>query len=285
MKTLPGDQAGEVRHVDHQRRADLVGDLAEDAEVDLARVRAVAGDRAAAAAPRARACAPRRSRAGRSRGRRRSCSSGTACPRRSGRKPCVRWPPASSAMPIIFWLPSSRRSVSQSSARELGDRLLRRALERRVLDARGEHGPERDQVGVDAAVRLHVGVVGAEQRRAPARRRATRSRRRCRSRRRSGGRASPRRTCRSASCPSRAARRARRSSRSRSASACCAGRAAPAGSRSATSGSSRADDVERGRERDGLGGQRPGRVAGQLLLQIGVEQRVWPWAPPAHGTW
>ena len=41
---LAGDEPGEVRHVDHERRADLVGDLAEDAEVDLARIGAVAGD-------------------------------------------------------------------------------------------------------------------------------------------------------------------------------------------------------------------------------------------------
>jgi hypothetical protein len=41
---LPGDEAGEVGHVYHERRADLVGDLAEDAEVDLAGIGAVAGD-------------------------------------------------------------------------------------------------------------------------------------------------------------------------------------------------------------------------------------------------
>ena len=39
-----GDQPGEVRHVDHQQRADLVGDLAEAREVELARVGGPAGD-------------------------------------------------------------------------------------------------------------------------------------------------------------------------------------------------------------------------------------------------
>ena len=39
-----GDQPGEVRHVDHQVGADLVGDLAEGGEVDDARIGAAAGD-------------------------------------------------------------------------------------------------------------------------------------------------------------------------------------------------------------------------------------------------
>ena len=38
-----GDQAGEVRHVDHQVRADLVGDAAERGEVELTRVGRPAG--------------------------------------------------------------------------------------------------------------------------------------------------------------------------------------------------------------------------------------------------
>ena len=38
-----GDEAGEVRHVDHQQRADLVGDLAKAREVELARVGRPAG--------------------------------------------------------------------------------------------------------------------------------------------------------------------------------------------------------------------------------------------------
>ena len=39
-----GDEAGEVGHVDHQLRADRVGDLAEGGEVELARVGRPAGD-------------------------------------------------------------------------------------------------------------------------------------------------------------------------------------------------------------------------------------------------
>ena len=39
-----GDEAREVGHVDHQQRADLVGDLAEAREVELARVGRPAGD-------------------------------------------------------------------------------------------------------------------------------------------------------------------------------------------------------------------------------------------------
>ena len=39
-----GDQPGEVGHVDQQQRADLVGDLAERGEVELARVGGPAGD-------------------------------------------------------------------------------------------------------------------------------------------------------------------------------------------------------------------------------------------------
>ena len=42
--TPAGDEPREVRHVDHQQRADLVGDLAEGRAVDLARVGRAAGD-------------------------------------------------------------------------------------------------------------------------------------------------------------------------------------------------------------------------------------------------
>ena len=39
-----GNQPGEVRHVDHEVGADLVGDLAEGREVELTRVGGPAGD-------------------------------------------------------------------------------------------------------------------------------------------------------------------------------------------------------------------------------------------------
>jgi len=41
---LSRHESGEVRHVDHERRADLVGNLAHHAEVHEPRVRAVSGD-------------------------------------------------------------------------------------------------------------------------------------------------------------------------------------------------------------------------------------------------
>ncbi len=39
-----GDEAGEMRHVDHEIGADLVGDLAETAEIDDPRISRTAGD-------------------------------------------------------------------------------------------------------------------------------------------------------------------------------------------------------------------------------------------------
>ena len=46
---------------------------------------------------------------------------------------------------------------------EVVDRAEAGLLQRRELDALGERGPEGDQVGVDAGVRLHVRVLRAEQ--------------------------------------------------------------------------------------------------------------------------
>ena len=39
-----GDEAGEMRHIDHQIGADLIGDLAETAEIDDPRIRRSTGD-------------------------------------------------------------------------------------------------------------------------------------------------------------------------------------------------------------------------------------------------
>ena len=67
-----GDEAGEVRHVAEQERADLVGDLAELVGLDRARIRrAAADDQLRPHLLRLRA-APRRSRPSSSRARRRS---------------------------------------------------------------------------------------------------------------------------------------------------------------------------------------------------------------------
>ena len=80
-----------------------------------------------------------------------------------GRKPWVRWPPASSDMPSSRWLPSSWRSVSQSASLSSLTFLAPSLSSAGRLDAVGQDRPERDQVGVDAGVRLHVGVRRAEQ--------------------------------------------------------------------------------------------------------------------------
>jgi hypothetical protein len=39
-----GNEPGDVSHIDHQERADLVGDLSKPGEVDDARISAGAGD-------------------------------------------------------------------------------------------------------------------------------------------------------------------------------------------------------------------------------------------------
>ena len=80
-----------------------------------------------------------------------------------GRKPWVRWPPASSDMPSIRWLPNSWRSFSQSASESSLTFLAPNFSSAGRLDAVREDRPERDEVGVDAGVRLGVGVRRAEQ--------------------------------------------------------------------------------------------------------------------------
>ena len=80
-----------------------------------------------------------------------------------GRKPWVRWPPASrrhAEHPLVAERAAQRRPVGVG---EVVDVLGAGLLQRRQLDPLGEDRPEGDQVGVDARVRLHVGVRGAEQ--------------------------------------------------------------------------------------------------------------------------
>ena len=105
--------------------------------------------------------------------------------------------------------PAGAPPTPRDRGRSRGSRRATRAVAARPL---GEDRPERDEVGVDAGVRLDVRVVGTEQRAWHARRRSTRPGRPLRTPRRSGGRACPRRTCRRTTCPSRAAPRATRSS-------------------------------------------------------------------------
>ena len=127
-----GDEAGDVRDVGDEDRADLVGDLGERREVDGARDRGAAAedelrplglgeladlvDVDAAVSLRTPYCTARK-----------------YLPVRETFQPCVRWPPAGSAMPMTVSPGSQEREV---------DREVRRR----------------------AGVRLHVGVLGAEQR-------------------------------------------------------------------------------------------------------------------------
>ena len=80
-----------------------------------------------------------------------------------GRKPWVRWPPASSDMPSARWLPNLCRSVSHCSSVRSLTPLTPELGQLGQLDPVGQDRPEGDQVGVDAGVRLGVGVLGAEQ--------------------------------------------------------------------------------------------------------------------------
>ena len=75
----------------------------------------------------------------------------------------MRWPPASSDMPSSRWLPSSWRSVSQSASERSLTFLAPSFSSAGRLDPVGQDRPEGDQVGVDAGVRLDVGVRRAEQ--------------------------------------------------------------------------------------------------------------------------
>ena len=67
-------------------------------------------------------------------------------------------------MPSIRWLPRSTAQLRPVVVAEVVDVAGTRGVERRRLDPLGEDRPEGDQVGVDARVRLHVGVRGAEER-------------------------------------------------------------------------------------------------------------------------
>ena len=160
---LAGHQAGEVRHVHHQRGADLVGDLAHRGEVHPARVGGVAGDQ----------------------DQRPELA-------RRGPDPVVVEQPGlrvGAVGPLVEHLaadvrPEAVRQVAagvQRHARasagrpsslaqrlpvllgQLADVLGRQPLQGRGLDAVRQDRPERDQVGVDAGVRLDVGVRRAEQ--------------------------------------------------------------------------------------------------------------------------
>ena len=80
-----------------------------------------------------------------------------------GRKPWVRWPPASSDMPSSRWLPSLARSCSQSASDRSLTCLAPSSARPGRLDPGGQDRPVRNEVGVDARVWLDVGVWRAEQ--------------------------------------------------------------------------------------------------------------------------
>ena len=144
-----GDEAGEVGHVGHQQRADLVGDLAEPVGLDRARVGGDAADDQLRPSPPSPSRAPRRSRRSSSRARRRS--GGT------------------------------RRAAGEVHLEAVGEvaAVVEREPEHPV--ARLEHREVDGHVGLRTGVRLHVRVLGAEERLARARVQAPPSRRRPRS--------------------------------------------------------------------------------------------------------
>ena len=129
-----GDEAGDVRDVGARGpRRPRCAISRERGEVDRARERGAAARTAASAAPCARARGPRRSRCGACPCARRTARRGSTLPVIETFQPCVRWPPAGSARPI---------TVSPG-------------LQEREVDG---------EVRGRARVRLHVRVLGAEQR-------------------------------------------------------------------------------------------------------------------------
>ena len=159
---LAGHQAGEVRHVHHQHGAHLVGDLAHLGEVHAARVGGVAGDQ------------DQRLELASLRG------DGVVV-----EQPGLR---VRAVLLLVEHLPADVRAeavgqvttgvqghpeealVAELVAQllpvglgELVDVLGTEPLERGRLDPVGEDRPEGDQVGVDAGVRLRIGVRRPEQ--------------------------------------------------------------------------------------------------------------------------
>ena len=159
---LAGHQPGEVGHVDHQGRADLVGDLAHPGEVDPAGVGRVArhqhqrlelaglrGDLVVVEQP--------------------GLGVGAVLLLVEHLAADV-GPEAVRQVAAGVEAHAEQALVAQLAAQllpvgvgELVDVLRLCLLEPGTLDAVRQDRPERHQVGVDARVRLHVGVLGAEQ--------------------------------------------------------------------------------------------------------------------------
>ena len=161
---LAGDQPCEVRHVDHEDRPDVLRDLPHLREVQLARVRGVARD-----------------------------EDQRLHLLRGGRDLVVVEQPGLALHAVRVGVEHLRGHIAPEAVREvatgvqaraeealvaerLPDLLPRGVIERlgvrlaelRRLDALAEDRPVGDQVGVGPGVRLHVGVLGAEELAGPA---------------------------------------------------------------------------------------------------------------------
>ena len=199
-----GDEAGEVRHVDHQQRADLVGDLPEAGEVELAGVRRPARQQ-------------------------------QLRPRLAGDAgDLVHVDQAALAVDLVgHHLVQAPGDVQAHAVGEVAP-VGQREPHDRVSRARAGRGRRPRWPASPSA----AGRWRARRRTGPSRgrSRAARRRRPTRSRRSSAGRDSPRRTCSSAPSPGTRARPAARSSPRRSSRAC------PAGARARRAGPRRSPD-------------------------------------------
>jgi hypothetical protein len=163
VNNLAGDQPGEVGHVDEERRADVVGDVAHGGEVDPPGVGGVAGDQ------HERAHLP-------------GLGSQGGVVEQAGLRVCAIGPLVEHLARDVG--PEAVGQVAAGVERHAEGPLVAEgasqgrpglvievvdvagagAGERRRLDAVGEDRPERHQVGVDARVRLDVGVGCPEER-------------------------------------------------------------------------------------------------------------------------
>ena len=151
-----------MRHVDHQGRADLVGDLAHLGEVHPARVRRVAGDQhQRLELPGLGAHHVVVEQPGLGVGAVLLLVEHLAAdvgPEAVGQ--VATGVERHAEQPLVAELVAQRLPVGLG---QLVDVLGAEPLERGRLDAVGQDRPEGDEVGVDARVRLHVGVRRAEQ--------------------------------------------------------------------------------------------------------------------------
>jgi hypothetical protein len=159
---LAGDETGEVRHVDHERGADLVGDLAHDPEVHQAGVGRVAGDDD-----------QRLELTGRDAQRVVVDQTGGGVGAVGALVEHLAGDVGSEAVGEVATgvqghtehalVAEGLAELGPVGVGELVDLADAGLLQGGDLDTLGEDGPESDEVGVDAGVRLDVGVPGAEE--------------------------------------------------------------------------------------------------------------------------